>query len=138
MSFAWHEIHESFMHTTSTLSFQRQFEALRQTEPSLGKFRAPANLLGHLHRHTDDPEAKNQMLRAMVVAAQTDGPVSDCALELTMLALWPGLDAIRSRKRRIWLNGISDLEGELLDRLSFAIRSMDLRRVTRIAAWSQP
>ena len=97
MSFAWHEIRDHLMHSSSNLHFQRSFDAVRRAQAALAPFRDPAALLDGLHRTTGDPAQKNLILSALVGAAQGDGPASDCALTLLLLALWPGLDAIRRR-----------------------------------------
>ena len=97
MSFAWHEIRDHLMHSSSNLHFQRSFDAVRRAQAALAPFRDPAALLDGLHRTPGDQGQKNVILSALVRAAQGDGPASDCALTLLLLALWPGLDAIRRR-----------------------------------------
>jgi RNA polymerase sigma-70 factor (ECF subfamily) len=74
------------------------------------------------------------LLVALVGAAQSGGAVSDCALTLMLLALWPGLDAVR--RRSIWRRvGTGDeVTSEILARASEAIRGLDLERVNWIAA----
>ena len=67
-------------------------------------------------------------------AAQDDGPAADCALTLMLLALWPGLDAIR--RRSVWrkLGAPDEIASDILARTTEAIRGLDLQRVNRIAA----
>ena len=101
MSIAWHEIRDHLMHSSSNLHFQRSFDAVRRAQAALTPFRDPAALLDGLHGTTGDQGQKNLILSALVRAAQGDGPASDCALTLLLLALWPGLDAIRRRSRMI-------------------------------------
>ena len=100
MSFAWHEIRDHLMHSSSHLHFQRSFDAVRRAQAALATFRDPAALLDGLHRSPGDQGQKNVILTALVRAAQGDGHRSDCALTLLLLALWPGLDAIR--RRSLW------------------------------------
>ena len=97
MSFAWHEIRDHLMHSSSNLHFQRSFDVVRRTQAVLATFRDPAALLDGLHHTPGDPARKNVILSALVGTAQGDGPASDCALTLLLLALWPDLDAIRRR-----------------------------------------
>ncbi|WP_026784155.1 RNA polymerase sigma factor [Pleomorphomonas koreensis] len=134
MSFAWHEIRDHLMHSSSTLHFQRSFDVVRRAHDPLIAFRDPAALLDGLHRGTADPEDKNLILSALIEAAQGDGPTSDCALTMLMLALWPGLDAIR--RRSIWrrIGSADDVASDLLARTTEAVRGVDLGRVNRIAA----
>ena len=72
----------------SNLHFQRSFDAVRRAQAALAPFRDPAALLDGLHRTRGDQGQKNVILSALVRAAQGDGPASDCALTLLLLALW--------------------------------------------------
>ena len=134
MSFAWHEIRDHLMHSSSTLSFQRSFDILRRARGPLASFRDPAALLDGLHRGSGDPNDKNLILSALVEVAQGDGPTSDCALTVLLLALWPGLDAIR--RRSIWrrLGAADEIASDILARTTVALRGLDLQRVNRIAS----
>ena len=134
MSFAWHEIRDHLMHSSSTLSFQRNFDAIRRTGSPVAQFRDPAAVLDALHRSPGGPGPKNLVLAALVRAARSGGPGADCALTLILLALWPGLDAIR--RRSIWrkLGARDEVASDILARTTEAIRGLDLRRVNWIAA----
>ena len=134
MSIAWHEIRDHLMLSSSTLNFQRNFETLRRTSEPLAHFADPAALLDTLHVSGRGPDQKNRLLVALVRAAQSGDATSDCALTLMLLALWPGLDAVR--RRSIWRRvGTGDeVASEILARASEAIRGLDLRRVNWIAA----
>jgi RNA polymerase sigma-70 factor (ECF subfamily) len=134
MSFAWHEVRDHLMHSSSTLHFQRSFDAVRRARPNLTPFRDPAALLDGLHRGSGNPDDKNLILSALVEAAQGDGPSSDCALTMLLLALWPGLDAVR--RRSIWrrIGTADEAASDVLARATEAVRSLDLGRVNRIAA----
>lgn len=134
MSFAWHEIRDHLMHSSSTLHFQRSFDAIRHAQASLAAFRDPAALLDGLHRSSGNPDDKNLILSALVEAAQGNGSASDCALTMLLLALWPGLDAIR--RRSIWrrIGSADEIASDLLARTTEAVRSLDLGRVNWIAA----
>lgn len=134
MSIAWHEIRDHLMLSSSTLNFQRNFEALRRNSEPLAHFADPAALLDTLHVSGRGPDQKNKLLVALVGAAQSGGAVSDCALTLMLLALWPGLDAVR--RRSIWrrVGAGDEVASEILARASEAIRGLDLQRVNWIAA----
>jgi DNA-directed RNA polymerase specialized sigma24 family protein len=134
MSFAWHEIRDHLMQSSSTLSFQRSFDAVRSARPTLTPFRDPAALLDGLHRGSGNPDDKNLILSELVEVAQGDGPASDCALTVLLLALWPGLDAIR--RRSIWrrIGAADEIASDLLARTTEAVRGLDLRWVNWIAA----
>jgi RNA polymerase sigma-70 factor (ECF subfamily) len=134
MSIAWHEIREHLMHSSSTLHFQRSFDAIRREHADLAPFRDPTALLDGLHHKSGTPDSKNLILIALVGAAQGDGPTSDCALTLLLLALWPGLDAIR--RRLLWrkLGNADEVASDALARTTEAVRGLDLGRVNWIAA----
>jgi len=134
MSFAWHEIRDHLMHSSTNLHFQRSFDAVRRAQAPLTPFRDPAALLDGLHRTTGDPARKNVILAALVGAAQGDGPASDCALTVLLLALWPGLDAIR--RRSIWrrIGTADEVASDVLGRTTEAVCGLDLGRVNWIAA----
>ena len=134
MSLAWHEIRDHLMQSSSTLRFQRSFDAIRRAQADIAPFSDPAAVLDRLHRRTGDPAPKNLILAALVVSAQGDGPASDCALTLLLLALWPGLDAVR--RRSIWrkIGSPDDVASDVLARTTDAVRGLDLGQVNWIAA----
>lgn len=134
MSFAWHEIRDHLMHSSSTLSFQRSLDTIRCARDPLARFPDPAALLDGLHRGPGDPDDKNLILSALVEAAQGDGSASDCTLTMLLLALWPGLDAIR--RRSIWrrIGPADEIASDVLARTTEAVRGLDLHRVSWIAA----
>jgi RNA polymerase sigma-70 factor (ECF subfamily) len=134
MSFAWHEIRDHLMHSSTNLHFQRSFDAVRREQAALAAFRDPAALLDGLHRTSGDQGQKNLILDALVRAAQSDGPASDCALTILLLALWPGLDAIR--RRSLWHRlGVADeIASDVLARTTEAVRGLNLDCVNWIAA----
>ena len=134
MSFTWHEIHEQLLRTSSTLDLQHHFRAIRRSKEPLRRFADPAGLLDALHRGAASPDEKNRQLTALVEVAQSDLAEADCALTLTLLALWPGLDAVFRRARWRRLGDAEHLTSEVLARATEAIRCLDLRRVNRIAA----
>ena len=134
MSLAWHAIDDHLMTVSSTFNFHRQFELVRGTSPVLADFSDPAALLDHLHQVQGDPAGKNRLLRALILVAQSNGALADCALRLLLLALWPGLDAVRQRSIRRRLDAPDEIASDVLARATEAFRRLDLARVTRIAA----
>ena len=73
MSIAWHEIRDHLMFSSSTLSFQHNFDAIRCSSEPLAHFVDPAALLNALHVGCRAPDEKNRMLAAMVGVAQSGG-----------------------------------------------------------------
>lgn len=134
MSFAWHELHDKLMQSTSTLGVQRDFDGHRRDHPDLSRFGDPAALLDWLHDRTGDPDRKNRALAALVRAAQAPGDDARTAMTLLLLALWPGLDAAHGRLRRRLQGASQDLAGDLVAQVCEGIARADLSRITRVAA----
>lgn len=134
MSIAWHEIRDHLMLSSSTLNFQRNFEALRRISEPLAHFADPAALLDTLQVGSRGPDEKNRILVALVRAAQSGDEAADCALTLMLLALWPGLDAVRRRSTWRRIGTGDEVASEILARASEAIRCLDLQRVNWIAS----
>lgn len=122
------------VHSASTLQFQRSFDTIRRARSALARFRDPTALLDTLHRGSGNPEDKNLILSALVEVAQGDGAASDCSLTLLLLALWPGLDAIR--RRSLWrrLGTADEIASDVLARTTEAFRGLDPGRVNWITA----
>lgn len=134
MSFSWHEFNKHLLLNSSTLGFQHGFNAIRRHQPALSRFHDPAGLLDALHHGMASADEKNQLLKALIEAAQADGTAADCALTLMLLALWPGLDAVYRRSSWRGAGWGGELSSEVLTRATEAIRCLDLHRVNRIAA----
>lgn len=134
MCLSWHEFRDHLTASSSTFSFQRGFDAIRRAQAPLKPFSDPAAMLDALHRSGGDPGKKNLILIALISAAQGKGNTSDCALTLLLLALWPGLDAIRHRS--IWrrLGTQDEVTSDVLARTIEAVRGLDLGQVNWIAA----
>jgi RNA polymerase sigma-70 factor (ECF subfamily) len=134
MPSTWNEIHQHFVRASSSLSFQRSFDLLRRRHTSLSRFADPVALLDALHRGSGACGQKNTVLRALVEAAQSGQPAGDCALTVLLLALWPGVDAVR--RRSIWrrIGPADEVASDILARTIEAVHGLDLGRVQRIAA----
>lgn len=135
MSVTWNGIHQNLMRTSSSLSFQLSFDRLRRRQAGLSRFADPVALLDALHRGTGTSEQKNAILVALVEAAQSECTgAADGAVTLILLALWPGLDAVRRRSVRRSFGALDEVASDILARAIEAVRGLDLRRVHRIAA----
>lgn len=134
MSISWSGIRDDLARSITTLQFQRQFRIIQAQHAVLRIYSDPTALLGALHGHQLDHDSKNQILARLVTAAQDVGPAPDCALTLLLLALWPGLDAVRNRYLRRRIGAPDDVASDLLARVTELIRGLDLTRVNQIAA----
>jgi len=122
------------MQSSTSLGFQREFDAIRQDHEHLDNFRDPAAVFDALHHDSRDHEAKNRILTSLIMAAQSRNKSADCALTMMLLALWPGMDAILRRSRRRNFGHVDELPSEILARATEAVRCLDLGRVNWIAA----
>lgn len=91
-------------------------------------------LMAFLRDPSGTPDAKNAVLMALIEAGQQRSTLADTATTLVLLALWPGLDAVRSWLRRFFPGRAEDLAAELVARVTVTIRMLDLARVRRLAA----
>lgn len=96
------------------------------------RFRDPAHLFGWLQAADVDPACKNTVLADLLRCANCEDGKSALAVELLLLALWPGLCVIRRRFRT--LCSTFALDADLLGGLSSGILSADPELVTRVAA----
>lgn len=132
MPLPWSGLHHRLVRSSSSHRFQQQFDGLRASHAALQRFRDPPALLEYLHHGTDPPDRKNAVLRTLVWVAQ--GEEDNCALTLMLLALWPGLDAVRRRLIGRWHRAGSEPAADLLARTCEAIRTLNLDRVNWVAA----
>ncbi|MFC3529701.1 sigma-70 family RNA polymerase sigma factor [Paracoccus mangrovi] len=134
MSFSWSGIRDDLARSSSTLQSHRDYRAIRSIEPALQPHADIAALLGALHHGQLDHDCRNTLLLALVRASQGGDRPADMALGVVLLALWPGLDAIRNRCLRRRIGSPDDISSDLLARATETIRKLDLTRVNQIAA----
>ncbi|WP_259676963.1 sigma-70 family RNA polymerase sigma factor [Paracoccus pantotrophus] len=134
MSYSWSGIRDDLARSSTTLQSQRDYRAMRTAEPDLQPYVDTAALLSALHHGHLDHGARNAILAALVRASQGADRIADLALRVLLLALWPGLDAIRSRCLRRGVGSRDEVASELLARTTEQVRTLDLSRVNRIAA----
>lgn len=130
----WHALHTELTRSTATLTFQTRFATLRRSSAELGRFPDPAALFDRLHAPGDDPQARNAVLAALVVAAQRQDATAQVAVTLLLLALWPGLDAVHRRLSRHFRTEPEALAAEITERTTRGIHGLDRSRVSWIAA----
>lgn len=131
MRASWHAIHRDLVRSTQTLRFQRRFERLRGLSPELQAFADPAALLDRLHAPGREPELRNDLLRALLAGRSAEDDAADVLL---LLALWPGLDAVRGRLHRSFVSRSDELAAEITARAAEVLLRVDLGRVTWVAA----
>jgi RNA polymerase sigma-70 factor (ECF subfamily) len=134
MRASWHALHAHLVTTSNRLRFQTEFRQIAARHPALAGSAEPAALFDRLHGPGGDPVERNDVLRALVLSAQTREGPAGTATVLLILALWPGLDAVHGRLWRHFRDDPAALTSEIAARITDGIRRLDLARVNRIAA----
>lgn len=130
----WHALHAELERSAHRYSSQQHFIGIRQRHRELRAFSDSGAMFSFLHDRDGDPDKKNAILRVVITAARQRDPSAETAQVLVLLALWPGLDAVRGRLARHFRDDPERLTAELVGRLSEAIATVDLGKVYRIAA----
>lgn len=132
MSSNWYALHAQLVRSVNRHSSLDHFiELFPPGGPDCG-FRDPSMLLGWLHARDGDAEAKNDVLVRLWQAADTRDRCGNLAVELLLLALWPGLSTVRYRLRSF--PRADTLDADLVGSLTIGIRKNAERCVTRVAA----
>ena len=126
MCYSWSGIRDDLARSSTTLQSQRDYRAMRTAEPVLQPYADTAALLSALHHGRRDHDTRNAILAALVRASQGGDRIADLALRMLLLALWPGLDAIRSRCLRRGVGSRDEVASELLARTTEQVRTLDL------------
>lgn len=130
----WSALHFSFTSALNRTSAETAFTAMRQAYPELAHFQTIAALIEHQHSATTDGAMRFGVIRVLVAAAQSEQAFRSTAQIMVIMALWPGLDAVYWRLWRGFRDARSDLAGEIIARLSEAIVTLDLERVSSVTA----
>ena len=130
----WHALHRKLVLSTQRVTFISSFTLLRQHQPALSPYADLPSLLAFLNTTSGDADCKNTVLSALIAEAQRMAETAETAKVALILALWPGLDAIHGRLMRWFGNDPDRLTTELAGRVTAGISTLDLARVSRIAA----
>jgi RNA polymerase sigma-70 factor (ECF subfamily) len=122
------------MRSIDTLRARRQFEAVKQNRPELGRFADVPSLLDYLHCEADNLDDKDRILAALVRSVHAGGAEVEVSEAILWLALWPGLDALYRRLWRHFRDAHEDLVSEIAVHFTLAIHRADLTRIRRVAA----
>lgn len=132
MSSNWSALHAQLVRSVNRHSNMHTFSNIFLTDLSPSGFRDPPHLFGWLHSPSGDHTIKNTVLAQLLSKACGEGAERELAAELLILALWPGLCAVRHRLRSY--RDIETLDADLLSQITITIRQSDPVHVTRIAA----
>lgn len=132
MSTSWTTLNVQLSRSVMRHSHLSRFRTLARGLQPDRTFREPGALLDWLHNGQAGSEAKNCVLGRLLLAARSDGPNGNFALELLILALWPGLCTLRQRLRAK-VPG-QDLDHDVLAQITAEIRRADVAGITQVAA----
>ena len=121
MRASWHALHARLVTTSNRLTFLRDFRQIAAGHAALCGIADPAALLDRLHRAEGDPEDRNGLLRALVLAAQAPDDTAETATVLLLLAHLPGLDAAYGRLLRHVRDDPDGLASEIAARVTEGI-----------------
>ena len=134
---SWNTLHAELLRASARRYFHTDFQTLRARHDALAPFAEPIALLERLRAPRDgagDGVARNAILGDLVAAARGRDVFAGTAVELLLLALWPGLDAAHRRLSRHFRHDPGELGAEILERVTRGIHALDPDRVVWIAA----
>lgn len=129
----WQSLHTKLLQSLESHSGRKQFGAVKQAQPALGRFSDPIGLLDFLHSRDGDPKEKNAILEALVSEAQ-GGSGAEHAVTLLWLGLWPGLDSLYRRLWRHFRQEADELVSAISEQFTIAVHRADLSGIRRLAA----
>jgi RNA polymerase sigma-70 factor (ECF subfamily) len=112
----------------------RSFQELQARSSALSRFQSPVAAAAFLAHEGSDLPQKDRILRGLVQEVHDKGPARRIAHVLLLLGLWPGLDAVFRRRRRLFRRDVQDLETEIVDQFTAQVERIRLRQVTCLAA----
>jgi DNA-directed RNA polymerase specialized sigma24 family protein len=110
MCLAWHEIRDQLTASSTTFKFQRDFDTFQRSQVALTPYNDPAAVLDALHCKSADPDKKNRVLSALVMAAQGDDPAAPDTVVQCRCDLFRLLGEDAGLVRAVVLHGFSQVE----------------------------
>ena len=129
----WATLRESLVHAVSTPASQEQFEELR-AGTVLRIFPGPFALIEHMRANEAGLDEKDSVLRELVRQRQSHVASSRLAGSLLWLALWPGLDGIRRRRRHHFPDEPASLVSSIAASFEANVERLRLDGIGRVAA----
>jgi hypothetical protein len=134
MRTSWSALHLQFLNFCHRRSAKHLFGQMQARHPILQETPCIDALLVRQHSAAAPSTHRHAVVRALTVEAQAAGPSADLAATIVILALWPGLDAVRYRLWRDWPEERNDLADDILAHIAIGIRHLDLASVQKVTA----
>jgi hypothetical protein len=134
MRSTWEALHAGLMRSLEGPEAVRSFEDLQARTVALSRFRSPVATAAFLAHEGSDLREKDQILRGLVREVHDKGPARRIAHVFLLLGLWPGLDAVFRRRRRLFRGEVQDIETEIVDQFTAQVQRIPLQRVVCLAA----
>lgn len=132
MRASWSALHLSITRILNRSSSDAEFRLMRQDYPDLAPFASIASLMEHQHAQGGEPDARFRVVRALVLAAQSEWRYRTTAHLMVIAVLWPGLDAVLWGLARGFPAARDDLPADILARVGEAVLAMNLDRVNAV------
>jgi len=135
----WCTIHDDFQRTIQTRRAARHWRRLAESDAELARFDEPHDIVRRLTTRDERIDEKERVLRALVRLAQGEPnslEASDVALAraLLWLGLWPALDAIHRRNRRLFAHDRAELASQVALAFEALVARVDLGRIQHLFA----
>lgn len=129
----WEALRAGLFEGLGTLGVERDYGVLRAHTAALSPFSSAGDLVVFLHNAGGDLDAKDRVYAALVKSVHASTPSAQLAMRLIWVGLWPGLDGIFRRWRRVFSPRV-ELPSELSSAFAHAIGGVDAPRCRRLAA----
>jgi len=129
----WEALHQSLGRSIHTLKSLEAFRQMKSLYPTFAALADPGAVVAHLTSRDGDLDEKDQLLAALVTAAQRRQH-QRLPSTLLWLGLWPGLDAAYRRCLRHFMEAPEELVSELALAFTSLVESLDFDSTRRVAA----
>ena len=102
MSLSWSALHAQLLSVSVREQMATNYTELQKESGGALPPGDISALMAFLHDPLVPPDARNAALLALIEAGQQRSALAETSTTLVLLALWPGLDAVRSRLRRVF------------------------------------
>lgn len=133
MRTTWERFRSDFVRRLRSPQAQRQFERLRRRDAGLAAFSEAGAVVARLNRRDADHDAKDALIRGLILAIQARGPEAAVASDILFVAFWPALQQARKRLRTSFEGLEHELAGDVTAQFIIDLHDLNLSNVRRVA-----